>query len=131
MGIQRYSHHKSAVLTPVRGIGTLIWETDRSGDQRPRWSAEILMPPCLLVVLDRYEDSRKLEEFFLYNACHLRVFVCWTGTSRLACHLRVIPLTDGDVGHYDKEPGESNPLVFDRPFDAEGLNILPSSHEFS
>ncbi len=21
-----------------RGIGTLIWETDRSGDRRPRWS---------------------------------------------------------------------------------------------
>ncbi len=49
-----------------------------------------------------------------------------------ARHLRVIPLTDGDVGHYDKEPGESSPLdIFDRLCDAEGLNISPSSHEFS
>ncbi len=81
MGIQPYSHCKGVVLTPVRGVGTLIWETDRSGDQRPRWSAEILMPQCLLVVTDRYRDIRRLEEFFLHNACYLRAFVCWTGAS--------------------------------------------------
>ncbi len=58
------------------------------------------MPPCLLVVIDRSGDARKLGEFFLHNACHLRAFVCWTGTSGLACQLRETPLTDGDVGHY-------------------------------
>ncbi len=46
--------------------------------------------------------------------------------------LEIQPLTDGDVGHYNKKTGESNPLeVFDRPCDAEGLNILAWSHEFS
>ncbi len=90
------------------------------------------MPRCFLVVLDRYEYARRLEDFLKNSSGHLRVSLSWTGTSGLACHLRVIPLTDGDVGHYDKESGESNPLdVFDRSCDAEGLNILPSSHEFS
>ncbi len=87
---------------------------------------------CFLVVLDRYDDSRKLEDFLKNSSGQPRVSLSWTGTSGLACHLRVIPLTDGDVGHYDKEPGESSQLnIFGRPFDAEGLNILPSSHEFS
>ncbi len=90
------------------------------------------MPPCFLVVTDRYEDARKLGEFFLHDACYLRAFICWTGTSGLVCHLRVIPLTDGDVGHYDKKLSATSPLViFDRPCNAEGLNILPWSHEFS
>ena len=54
------------------------------------------------------------------------------GDVHIACQLRETLLTDGDVGHYDKESSESNPLdVFNRPCDAEGLNILPSSHEFS
>ncbi len=69
---------------------------------------------------------------FKKSSGQLRVSLSWTGTSGLACHLRVIPLTDGDVGHYDIEPGESNPLdVIDRLCYAEGLNILPSSREFS
>ena len=102
------------------------------GDQRPRWSAEILMPPCFMVVIDRYEDARKLENFLNTSSGQLRVSLYWTGTSGLACHLRVIPLTDGDVGHYDKKLSSTSPLViFDRPCNAEGLNILPWSHEFS
>ncbi len=86
---------------------------------------------CFLVVIDRYEDARKLEDFLKNSSGHLWVSLSWTGTSGLACYLQETPLTDGDVGHYDKEPGESNPLVFNRLCDAEGLNILPSSHEFS
>ncbi len=42
------------------------------------------------------------------------------------------PLTDGDVGHYDKKlRATSPPAIFDWPCDAEGLNILDWSHEFS
>ncbi len=87
---------------------------------------------CFLVVIDRYEDSRGLEDILKNSTGHVRVSLSRTETSGLACQLRETPLTDGDVGHYDKEPGESSTLdVFDRPCDAEGLNILPSSHEFS
>ncbi len=87
------------------------------------------MPRCFLVVLDRSGDARKLEDFLINSTGHLRVSLSWTGTSGLACRLQVVPLTDGDVGHYDKESSESSPLdVFDRPFDVEGMNNIPSSH---
>ncbi len=49
-----------------------------------------------------------------------------------ARQLRETPLTDGDVGLYDKKLSATRSLgVFDRPCDAEGLNILDWSHEFS
>ncbi len=69
------------------------------------------MPRCFLVVLDLSGDARRLEEFLINSTGHLRVSLSWTGTSGLVCHLQVVPLTDGDVGHYDKEPGESNPQM--------------------
>ncbi len=48
-----------------------------------------------------------------------------------ARQLRETPLTDGDVGHYDKKLSVTSPLfIFDWPCDAEGLNILAWSHEF-
>ncbi len=62
------------------------------------------MPRCFQVVLDRYEDARRLEDFLKDSSDQLWVSLSWTGTSGLACHLRVIPLTDGDVGHYICEP---------------------------
>ncbi len=41
-------------------------------------------------------------------------------------------MTDGDLGLYDKKLSATSPLViFDRSCDAEGLNILPWSHEYS
>ncbi len=70
------------------------------------------------------------KDFFLSNACHFREFLNWTGTSGLACHLRVIPLTDGDVGHYDKELSATRSLgVFDWPCNSERVKILPWFHE--
>ncbi len=49
-----------------------------------------------------------------------------------ARQLRETPLTDEDVGHYDKKFSATSPLVFfDWPCDAEGLNSLAWSHEFS
>ncbi len=82
------------------------------------------MPRCFLVVIERYEDSRILEDFKKrFWSTSGEPFV--DGDVHEACYLRVIPLTDGDVGHYDKEPGESNPLdIFNSPCDAEGLNIV-------
>ncbi len=81
MGIQRYSQREIAVLTPVRGIGTLIWETDRSDDQRSRWSEAKLSARSSLVVHGRHRDIRRFKGFFLPNACHFREFLNWTGTS--------------------------------------------------
>ena len=41
-------------------------------------------------------------------------------------------MTDGDVGQYDKKLSATGSLgVFDWPCDAEGLNILAWSHEYS
>ncbi len=86
-------------------IGVLAGERKKlskmpRGDQRPRWSAEILMPPRFMVVIDRSGDARKLENFLNTSSGQLRVSLYWTGTSGLACQLRETPLTDGDVGHY-------------------------------
>ncbi len=49
-----------------------------------------------------------------------------------ARQLRETPLTDEDVGLYDKKLSAACSLgLFDWPCDAEGLNILAWSHEFS
>ncbi len=49
-----------------------------------------------------------------------------------ARQLRETPLTDEDVGHYNKKLSATcSPGVFDWSCDAEGLNILAWSHEFS
>ncbi len=86
----------------------------------------------MLVVLDRYEDSRGLKDILKNSTGHVRVSLSWTGTSGLACQLRETPLTDGDVGHYDKKFSATRLLgVFDWPCNSERVKILAWSHEFS
>ncbi len=90
------------------------------------------MPQCLLVVTDRYSISRRLEEFFSPQCLSSSSIRLRDGDVNNVFKLWEIPLAGGDVGHYDKKLSATSSLViFDWPCDAEGLNILAWSHEFS
>ncbi len=90
------------------------------------------MPRYFLVVLDRYEDSRKLEDFLKKQFWSTSGERFVDGDVHEACQLRETPMTDGDVGLYDKKLSATrSPGVFDWPCNSERVKILPWSHEFS